>query len=173
MLKFQVLKLLMEGLVLADFALVELFLQDTHATGDARRVVAAAVLAIYVEFVDQLIALGAVVLLLLLAVIWSMSGEQVDGKELVGLSFSLTDCVQSLKFDQRSRTFSETSIEEGRNGDQTVDILGLQLFLIFNQSHSSFHGTVVVFLVQLSLAKKVEMNGFSSFPWIGKGFVSG
>tara|TARA_B110000305_G_C19421509_1_gene631178 strand:- start:1746 stop:2006 length:261 start_codon:yes stop_codon:yes gene_type:complete len=80
-LKFQVLKLLMECLVLADFALVEFFLQDTHATRDARGVVTAAVLvAIYVEFVDQLVALGAVVLLLLLAVVRSMAGEQVDGK---------------------------------------------------------------------------------------------
>lgn len=79
-LQFQVLKLLMECLVLADFALVEFFLQDTHATCDARGVVTAAVLAIYVEFVDQLVALGAVVLLLLLAVVRSMAGEQVDGK---------------------------------------------------------------------------------------------
>jgi len=79
-LEFQVLKLLMECLVLADFALIEFLLQDTHATCDARRVVTAAVLAIYVELVDQLVALGAVVLLLLLAVVRSMSGEQVDGE---------------------------------------------------------------------------------------------
>lgn len=71
--------------MLADLALVELLFSDAHPRGNTRREVRTAFLAIdvtekyykraYLQFVDDIVALRAVVLLLLLLVDWRMSEE--------------------------------------------------------------------------------------------------
>lgn len=84
-LQLEVLQLLVQGLVLADFAGVVLFLKDALTTCDAGAEVSATLAARGVVLVDEVATLRAVVLLLLL-VMRRVAREKVDGQELVGLS---------------------------------------------------------------------------------------
>lgn len=120
----------------------------------------------YVKLVDQATALRTVELLLLLRIVRRLPREQVDRQKLICLSFLLRDRFQPLQLVERLAAFLETTIEVRSNCDEAVHILSLQLFLVLNQSHGSLHGSIVVFLIQLPLAKQVEVNCFSAFPRI-------
>jgi len=70
MLELEILELLVECFVLADFAHVVFLFKDAHATCDAWREVAAALLATDIKFIDDVVALWTIKLLLLLVVGW-------------------------------------------------------------------------------------------------------
>jgi len=170
MLQLQVLQLLVKRLVLADLTGVVFLFDDAHATGYAGRVVTSTFLTIDVEFSDDRIAFWTVRFLLRF-VVRSVPREKIDGQQFVCFSFLRSDRIQSLKFDQSSAALSETLVEEGCDGNQAVNVFSLKLFLIFDQSHSRFHCSIVIFLVKLPLAEQVEMDGFRSFPRIRQSLV--
>lgn len=107
---------------------------------------------IYLQLVDAWLSTLRAAELLLALVNRRMSGEKIDGQQLISLSLGRSNCVKSLELDQSSATFSETAIEERCNCYQTVDILRLKFFFVFDQPHSCLHGSLVVLLVKLSLA---------------------
>lgn len=73
--QLEVRQLATQCLVLTSLAGVVFLLADAHATGNARRVVRATLLAVDVELVDDVVALGTVVFLLLLDVNGLMTEE--------------------------------------------------------------------------------------------------
>jgi hypothetical protein len=79
---------------------------------------------------------------------------------------------KSFQLDEGLRALSVAFVEVAREGNDTVDLLGTELFLIFDQAHSSLHGTGVLLLVHLTLAEKEEMDGFSALPGVSKSFIS-
>ena len=95
MFELEILKLLVKRFMLADLAHIVLSIKDTHATCNARREMTATLLATDIKFIDNVVTLWTVKLLHALVIRW-ISGEQVDGKELIGLSFLLGDGVQPL-----------------------------------------------------------------------------
>jgi hypothetical protein len=121
------------------------------------------VLAVDIKFIDNLATLRALVLDLAL-VHGRMSREEVDSQELICFSLGLVDGVKSLELDKGSAALSKAAVEEGCDCDQTVNIFGLELLFVFDKSHSCLHGTVVILLVELSLAKEIKMDCFSTFP---------
>lgn len=173
MLQLQVLQLLVQGLMLANLTSVVLLFQNAHATCNARRVMRTAVLTIDVKLVDDVLALWTVILLLLLCVMWGLSGEEVDRQQLVRLPLLLRNGFKPLKLVQGFATLLETTIEVRGNRNEAVDILGLQLLFVFDEAHCRLHSPVVVLLIQLPLTKQVEVNCFSALPGIGEGLVSG
>jgi len=68
-LQLEILQLLMQCLMLANLARVILFLEDAHATRNARRVMCCALLAGDIKLVDDAATLRAVELLFLLRVV--------------------------------------------------------------------------------------------------------
>lgn len=70
MLELEILELLVECFVLADFAHVEFLFKDAHATCDAWGEVAAALLATDIKFIDVVVALWTIKLCLLLVMRW-------------------------------------------------------------------------------------------------------
>lgn len=182
-LEFEVHELFVESLVLTNLALVELLLTDRHARSNAGTEVRATLLAVdititlvrlyfeHLQLVDDIVALGTVELLFLL-VMRLMSKEEVDSQQFIRLTFLLGDRVESLQLNQGTATFSVALVEEAGNGHKGVDVLGLQLLLVLDESHSRLHGSVVVLLVELSLAQQVEVDRFGSLPRIGESLVS-
>jgi len=165
MLKLQVLKLLVKSFMLTDFASVVVFFNYAHSAGNTRRIVTATFLTVDVEFSNDVVALWTIHFLFWF-IVWWISAEKIDCKKFVSFSLRVGDSVESFELDEGSATFSEALVEEGSDRNKTVNIFSLQLFFIFNQPHSCFHGTVVIFLIELSLAEQIEMNGFCSFPRI-------
>lgn len=166
MLQFQVLQLLVQRLVLANFARVVLLLENAHAAGDAWGVVRGALLTSDVELVDQVGALRTVVLLLRLGIMRRLSREQVNREQLIGLPLLLRDRVKPLELIQSLAALLVAPIEVGSNRHKTVDIFRLQLLFILDQSHCCLHGAIVVFLIELPLTKQVKVDGLSALPRI-------
>merc|ERR1719498_687344 len=130
MFEFKILKLLVQSLMLANFAGVVFSFNNRHATGDARRKMCTTVSTRDIKLVAWLSTLRAAEFLLAL-VNRRMSGEQIDGQQLISSSLDRSDCVKSLELDKSSAAFSKTAIEEGCNGHQTVDILRLKFLFVF------------------------------------------
>jgi len=106
-----------------------------------------------------------------LLVVRRISGEKVDSQQLVCLSFLFGKSFKSLQFDKSPAALSIAAVEKRSDRHKRVNIFGLKLFFVLNKTHRSLHGSVVVFLVQLSLAEQVKVDTFCSFPWIGECLV--
>mmetsp|Transcript_36640 Transcript_36640/g.56203 ORF Transcript_36640/g.56203 Transcript_36640/m.56203 type:complete len:273 (+) Transcript_36640:327-1145(+) len=102
-----------------------------------------------------------------------MAREQVNSKELVSLSLRLGDGLKALQLDEGSAALSVAAVEEGGDAHQGVNVLGLQLLFVLNESHGGLHRTVIILLVELSLTQQVEVDGFCSLPRVGQGLVRG
>lgn len=170
-LQLKVLQLLVQGLMLADLARVVLLLKDAHATGNAWRVMSSTLLASDVKLVDEVATLRTVELLLFLRIVRGESREQVDSQKLIGLPLLLGDRIKSLKLVQRLATLLEAPVEVRGDGDEAVNILRLQLFLVFDQTHRCFHCSIVVFLIELPLAEEVEVDRLGPLPRVSEGLV--
>merc|ERR1719345_42600 len=156
MLQLQVLKLLVKSLMLTDFACVVIFFNYAHSASNTRRIVTATFLTVDVEFGHDMVALWTIHFLFGF-IVRRISAEKIDCKKFVSFPLRVGDSVESFELDEGSATFSEALVEEGSDGNETVNIFSLQLFFILDQPHSCFHGTVVIFLIELSLAEQIEM----------------
>ncbi len=132
--------------MLACLAGIILLLEYALSAGNARGVVTAALLAANVVLSDAGLAvlLGTVGLLLGLLVQGSVAGEEVDGQQLIGLALLGGDVWETLQLDESLGTLLVTLVEEAGEGNQAVDILGLELLLVLDQTHCCLHRPVVV-----------------------------
>lgn len=119
----------------------------------------------HLQFVDDAVALWTIVLYL-----WFVSrrvpGENIDSEQLISFPFLLGDGVESLQLYKGPTALSKASVKETCDSDKTVNILGLKLLLVLDESHGCLHCPVVILLVQISLAEEVEVDCFRTLPRI-------
>ena len=162
----------LKSLMLADLASVVLLGEDALARGNAAAEVTTALSARDIVLGDEGVAAGLGTLVFrLLWISRRVPAKQLECQVLVLIALLLRQTLQPLKFHEGFRAVSPASVEQASDDHNAVDLFGGQLLLILNESHGGLHSCCILFLVELALAEKEEVNGLGALPRIGEGFV--